>query len=484
MKKHEFFINAMKAGEYRRRAWVISAFSIINEPDDAWKKDPYPYRIVQTRTAFFFVNPENTSELIRLEDCDPTIAPFNNRDQFMLNAGDIPNYDNGQEPIKTSYGQLFFNWVMCAYPFGAKIPYLTGRISPRVMEELVIHRLKDDPSTSAQLVLDAANRMHNSGQIPIADQVNAMHVAAGKEAPFEASQLPSLASDANPEEAPIYVKEYLVMADAAFYLAGFTQLWVPAATRKGMTAPPGIAELKAKLLEQYKDKLHDPAVIAKIDAELIKYDTEYLKGDAAEGFLIENKSRKVVRRKLFLMTGAEAGLDDGIDVDLIQNSLSEGWDINKFPIMNDSLRAGSYNRGAETMLGGEAVKWLLRASSNMMVTQEDCHSTLGIPVTLSDMNKKKYLGFSVVTAEGSEKLHDDTIGKYLGQQVMVRSPMFCRLEKTDYCAICVGERLALNPTALSSAVSEYGSKFMLLFMKKMHGTQLALAHMDYRTAIQ
>jgi hypothetical protein len=373
---------------------------------------------------------------------------------------------------------------MVAYPFGRKIPYLTGRISPGMLEKMVLPRLQDDPTPSAQMVLNAANRLHDSGTKPITDQVNEIHMANGQPPMFDGPSVLSLASNAHPTKAPIYVKEYLVMADSAFYLAGFTQLWVPAATRKAMTAPPGILELKAKLLEQYKDKLHDPAVIAKIDAELIAFDSAYLKGDDAEGFLIENKSRKVVRRKLFLMTGAEAGLDDGVDVDLIPNSLSEGWDISKFPIMNDSLRAGSYNRGAETMLGGEAVKWLLRASSNMIVTSDDCHSTLGVPVLLSDENKKKYMGFSVVTDTGSEKLVDETIGTYLGKKVMIRSPMFCRLEKTDYCGVCVGPRLAVNPTALSSAVSEYGSKFMLLFMKKMHGTQLALAHMDYRTAIQ
>jgi hypothetical protein len=460
MKKHDYFLAACNAQEFRRRAWVISAFSMINEAPDDWKKDPYPYRLVQTRTAYFFVNPEKTDELIQLEDADPTKPPFDHKEKFLLKPGDIPNYGEGeQQDLITSYGQYFFNWVIFVYPFGQKIRYQSGRVMPDDIEKMILPRLQDDPTPNAQMVLDANARIEQRNGHDVLEL-------------------------GDPKRQPIYVKEYLVMADSAFYLAGFTQLWVPAATRKTMTAPPGIAELKAQLLEKYKDKLHDPAVIAKIDAELIKYDTEYLKGDLGEGFLIENKGRKVVRRKLFLMTGAEAGLEDGIDVDLIQNSLSEGWDIEKFPIMNDSLRAGSYNRGAETMLGGEAVKWLLRASSNMMVTQADCGSNLGVPVVLDDTNKKKYLGFSVVTGEGHEKLNDESIGKYLGQKVMIRSPMFCRLEKTDYCAVCVGDRLAMNPTALSSAVSEYGSKFMLLFMKKMHGTQLALAHMNYKTAIQ
>jgi hypothetical protein len=457
MNKHDYFLAACKAHEFRRRAWVISAFSTIHEDADTWKKDPYPYRIVQTRTAYFFVNPENTSELIQLEDCDPTLPPFDRKEKFLMHPGDIPNYaDHEPADLVTSYGQYLFNWIMFAYPFDAKIRYQSGRISPSDIEQMILPRLQDDPTPV----------------LPNAVPAQTWH-----------TQTP-VTEISNPEQSPIYVKEYLVMADAAFYLAGFTQLWVPAATRKVMTAPPGIAEFKAALLEKYKDRLHDPAVIAKIDAELIKYDSEYLKGDEGEGFLIESKGRKVVRRKLFLMAGAEAGLGDGIDVDLIQNSLSEGWDIDKFPIMNDTLRAGSYNRGAETMLGGEAVKWLLRASSNMMVTQADCGTNLGVPVVLDDSKKSKYMGFSVVTGEGHDTLTEESFGNYLGQKVMIRSPMFCRLEKTDYCAVCVGPRLAMNPTALSSAVSEYGSKFMLLFMKKMHGTQLALAHMDYRAVIQ
>lgn len=459
-KRHDFFIAAMKAGEYRRRAWVVSAFSMIHEGPEDWKKDPYPYRIVQTRTAYFYVNPENTEDLIQLTDADPSKPPFDHKEKFVMKPGDILNYgEHEQQDLITSYGQFFFNWVMLAYPFGGKIRYLSGRIDPGQLEKLVLPRLQDDPTPNAQMVLDA----------------NARHAERHGEPVFEIS---------DPTKSPIYVKEYLQMADAAFYLAGFTQLWVPAASRKSMTAPPGIEALKAKLLKENEGHLHDPAVIAKIDAELIKYDSEYLKGDPSEGFLISGKSRKVVRRKLFLMTGAEAGLEDSIDVELIPNSLSEGWDISKFPVMNDSLRAGSYNRGAETMLGGEAVKWLLRASSNMMVTAEDCKTTLGVPTIITDGNKKKYFGFSVVTPEGHEKINEESVGRYLGQKVMVRSPMFCRLEKTDYCAVCVGDRLAMNPTALSSAVSEYGSKFMLLFMKKMHGTALALAHMDYKTAIQ
>jgi hypothetical protein len=184
------------------------------------------------------------------------------------------------------------------------------------------------------------------------------------------------------------------------------------------------------------------------------------------------------------MHGAESGLGDGVEVDLIQNSLSEGWDITKFPAMNNSLRAGSFNRGAETMLGGEAVKWLLRASSNMTVTQEDCGARLGLEILVDNDSIHKLPGFSVVTQDGHEKISDlEAAGKYMGKKILLRSSMFCKLEKTDYCAVCVGEKLALSPTALSAAIAEYGNIFLLLFMKKMHGSALQVARMNYKTAL-
>ena len=80
----------------------------------------------------------------------------------------------------------------------------------------------------------------------------------------------------------------------------------------------------------------------------------------------------------------------------ITKSLAEGWDITKFPEMMDGSRAGSYSRGAETMLGGEQVKWLLRTSSNMRITQKDCGSRLGYRMQVTPTTIKQLVGFSIV----------------------------------------------------------------------------------------
>ena len=146
-----------------------------------------------------------------------------------------------------------------------------------------------------------------------------------------------------------YVDEYLKYLEGIFFLPGLSQLSVWAATEKLLLPPPGIEELKAKLVEENKDHLDDMATIAKIDAELVKHDVAWLKGDPGMNFLGKGKAIDVVRKKKFLMHGGEIGLSDNtVKGTLIKNSLQERWDITKFPEVIDTLRAGSFYRGAET----------------------------------------------------------------------------------------------------------------------------------------
>lgn len=86
---------------------------------------------------------------------------------------------------------------------------------------------------------------------------------------------------------------------------------------------------------------------------------------------------------------------------------------------------------------------------------------------------------------GDQKIvvDDDTEANLIGKNVMVRSPQFCQLKKTDYCACCMGPRLSLNPTAASTAVSGMGSEMMLLYMKAAHAKGLSLAELDLDEAI-
>ncbi len=424
----------MAAQEYRRRAWVMSAFALTREDPEAWKKEPYAYRIVQMTTGFSFVDPANENQLTRIEDAKPGEPLFKFLEKIVLKKGATPNVDRD---LETTYGNVLLNCIVLVYPFGDKVPFVTGRINPTQLEKIILPRIKDTP-------------------------------------PEGAVRDPKW----------LYTDEYLKFADAAFSLAGFNQLCVPAATEKTMQAAPGIHEYRAKLIEENKDRLHDQAVIAYIDAKLVEYDKAYLKGDASEGFLISKKSTEIVRKKQYGMHGAEVGLTESVDVDLIQNSLSEGWDINKFPAMNNSLRAGSFNRGKQTELGGASAKEIARASSNLAVTDKDCGSQLGYSMDIDGQNYKELIGFWLVG--GKEPIHvpdEEAAKKYVGKTVARRTPLFCQLKNTDYCACCVGDTLAANPTALPVAVSEIGSAFLYIFMSAAHAKKLAVTKLNWKRRI-
>jgi len=436
MKKKEFFLRALKTEAYRNLAWIISIFAITNEDKEAYKKDPYPYRVVQTPTNFFFVDPEKDNELTLIEDSKPNQPLFTLTEKIELLQSDT-DMVLGSSKIETQYGRLILNYIVIYYPFKKKLPFINEKFTPATIEKLILPRFKDTPEEGTPR-----------------------------------------------NEKDIYVDEYLVFCDAVFFTTGLTQISVPGITAKSIVGAPGIREFRDKLIAENKDNLDDPSVIAGIDAKLVAYDKNYLKDDPSSGFLIDEKSFKVVRKRLYGMYGAEAGFDEGTKIKLIGKSLSEGWDKETLPTLNNASRVGSYNRGFQTQLGGEAVKWLLRASSNISIIDTDCGTKLGIPFKVTMENLDWLVGFSVVGKDGPILVKNTEEAKqFFNKEIIVRSPMFCKLTKTDYCKVCVGERLAANPQAASVAISEYGSTFLGLFMAAMHGKELAVAHMNYKEVI-
>lgn len=431
MNKKEFFIGAMKAQRYRDLPWLIKAFSVTSskKPTD----NIAPFELYRDDSGHYVVS--ETGEFIRFEGADPHEPLYAFDERTDITPDDISNLD---ENINTRYGNILFNYLL-VWSFGKKIKYKNKTVTAREIENEIAKRFEEDPR-------------------------------------FGEPQ----------SEEKIYVSERIKFSEAMFFLTGLSEVCVWAASAKTLLPPPGIKELRDRLLAENEGKLHELSTIAKINKELLEYDAKWLAGDkSGERFTTPGKARNVVRAKKFLMHGAEAGMQgDGITATLVPNSLYEGWDVKYFPVMNDSLRAGSFNRGAETMLGGVEVKWLYRATSNCAIAQDDCGSNIGSVETLTKENIKRFMGMTIIDDGIQTKLsNDDIAGEYLGKTIMVRNPMYCKLEYTDYCKVCVGDRLSVNPYGLASATTEYGSTFLSLFMKAMHGKVLKTAEMDIDSSI-
>lgn len=433
MHKRDYFLAALRNGAYRYKHWAFTCFSLVQEDDPSNREqENYEYRLYRNENGFYFRDPQNNHEITWLEGVNPTMPAFAFREEIVLGVKDIPNLNSN---VTSTYGNLFVNQMVLVWPFGDKIPYMEGRITATAIEKIIEARIKDDPAEGAAL-----------------------------------------------DPKAIYVSEYKKYNEAIFALAGFTQLCVPSATPRTMTTDPQVAVRRKELLEKYKDKLHDPVIQAEIDSELIAIDREWIKNDPDGGFYHKAKSFNVVRKKVFLLQGASEGF--GVKGELIPVSLNDGWDIRHLPAMSNSLREGSYARGSETMLGGEATKFNYRIFQNTTIAEDDCGSRLGLPVLLTKDNLKHYITNSVITKDGVVELTEENARPFQDKVVLVRSPIYCKTAGANFCACCMGRKLAATPNALSTFAADIGSLFMGLFMSKMHGKALLTADYDVMTAIR
>lgn len=424
MQKREYFLKALQAGAYRYKAWILDAFSITDLKDQ--KESNIPYLLHSDDQDVYYFMEGDIKET--LEGTVLNEPAFTFHEKLELHKGDLPNVN---KTIHTTYGNALFNAIAIVYPFGDKIPYMEGSVEVKDVEKIIMAKLTDHPT--------------------------------------------------KPDD--ITVAEYLKFGEATNSLVGLAQLCVPSATPKTMTSDPRMAELKAKLLDENKDHLDDPVVIAKIEKALVDMDKAWIKGDPAEGFYTKDKYYAIIRKQLFGMYGAEDPFGTGITVNLVEKSLNDGWDINNLPMLISTLREGSFMRGHQTELGGAIAKEINRYCTNSSVTEEDCGATIGLPTKITKENKKNYLN-NYIFVNGKEILTDESnIDSLVGKTVDVRSPIYCRTKGIDYCKHCSGKEISETPNAIGSYIADIGQTFMLASMKAMHGQKLSINPWKYEDSL-
>ena len=422
MNKLDYFKLCMDNRLYTKREWAISVFSIFTV-DDEYKNNLFNFKLFKDDKNFSFYL---DGKYIIIDDSDIKLPLFNLKDEILIDSNLCMNC---KEPTNTKISRLLFNRIVLVEPFQDKIPYINKEISVSYIENIIAEKLSDAPKGPS----DLRDKKH------------------------------------------IYVDEYLKFCNNLSYLSGWMQLCVWAETPKLLLPPTGINEFKKKLMDENKDKLNDPNTVIDIEKQLIKFDAEYLKNDpGADYFADSKKSRNIVRKKLFLMYGMDSS-EPGVFSKPVFNSLEQGWDINNFPQMNDALRAGSYGRGFETQKGGELSKWLLRASSSIHIQDNDCGTNLGMRLTINDYNYKGIVKLYYLD-ENSASIFIDTEEKaksLIGKEITLRTAMFCKTSGTDLCKYCVGEKLSINPDALSSSIADFGSEILTMALAKFHGKEVS-----------
>lgn len=354
--------------------------------------------------------------LFKISD-DATVPPYTAGYKFPISEGAIANYSG--DTMGTNAGIFFLNYALLVDPFGDKIPYHNGLFKAGDLDRAVAGLISNKEATRAD---------YNK-----------------------------------------YMANGYWLADGAICAPGWSE--------KSMTIDPAILKRKKELLEQYKD-VTDPLALVKIEKELVEMDKKYMEGDISEVFYKAGGEAKFSdqRKKLFITFGVFVAFDQSEGkYKFVEESLSDGWSAKNMAIGINDLRKGTYGRGVETAKGGEQTKFIMRIFQDVRIDQDDCGTKEGIHILITENNKKYYTNRYLV--DGTF-LSADVIKNYIGKEVVIRSPLYCRA-KPGFCFKCTDEifkkldarAIGLNALLITSAFTLASMKTMHVSSVKMHSVK-------------
>lgn len=423
MDRVEYLLQALKQGWYREKKWILNIFSVKQ-----WSSPPDKFEQLglYAKDGYYCTYDEkiNKEELLFLTEGGKPIPThktvFDVREELKLKAYTVPNLT---QDVITTPGVLLINYYCLIYAFGKKVEYMNDVNDPSVLAKAVVDRVVDN--------------------IPMAQRTES--------------------------DRDLYVDETVKFLTALTSFSSFAPLNAASATPFTMTVDPAVLKERDKLLEENKDKLLDPVVAARISKQLTDMDRKYLAQDPNAGFYISDKAIENSRKKVHIMNGLNYNMAG--KPRFVKGSLSEGMKVEDMPTLFDSLRDGSYGRGAMTALGGEQVKFLFRVFNSSKITGDDCKTRLGIPIQSDEKTLKNFMSRYVIWDGKVYPVTEKTIPALIGKKLLLRSPACCQQDKEgrDFCLTCMGQSFRGNESAIAAATSAVASQMMYIFMKMMHG---------------
>lgn len=362
-----------------------------------------------TESEIFF---DVDGELVKIEDYIPgePILPINGI--IELPKGFMGFVDDN---ITTTFGCATMNILMLYEPYRGKVKYQNKQLTPALLNGIAEEMLTTDKAT---------------------------------------------------------VEEHIRFEDMCEYVTCLSRVIVGTLTDKSMSAPKPVIELRDKLLKQHAHELTNPSVYAGIEKQLAEAYREYLKDDPSSEYLYDGKSISSLLRTE-VMYGSEPDFFDETKIKVIKDPLAKGWSKENIDVLTNTARAGIYNRGVATAMGGAAVKEVNRIFQNYAIEGTDCNAKEGLDVKLSDINYEEYVGRYLVGRKTPLTL--DELSKLKGKTITIRSPGFCLMPRPTKCMTCMGDAVSHSKEKIGGQMTTMFSSYMLVFMKLMHSTSLKSA---------
>lgn len=420
MKKNDYLLYAIHNKLVHKREWFYTFFPILND----FTENDY----LSAKNNIYEVKVNGNLEPLEGTKLNEPI--FIITDPISVKKNDIANIESDME---TTIGRLLLNYIAIARVFGNKIPYINEEFDSSKVESIIAKKLMDNTIT---------------------------------------------------------VDEYNTFVNSTFFLCGMDRLFNISATERSIVPPEGIEKFKKELTAEYNKKygeewLRDKKLMVAYQEELKAKDKEWLKDDPTNGKLLGSKIKDNARVKMFLTFGPEAGFDKKSGkATMVENSLLESYPTDKKQLVAifNSTRVGSFDRGHETQKGGAAAKELLRSSASIKIEPGDCGTKLTREVLITEDNYKSFATRYIV--ENGKTFIPEDLKKYVGKTVKFRSPMYCKASNSNFCSVCVGDSIAMNPNGVGSQLLAVSSILLTSSLKGMHTSQVKLTDIQLEDIIK
>ena len=434
MTPNQYLLYAIQKKLHLDSVWYRYAFTVARE-SDTLKAKLYPGKLVQEPFGFFYVDDELKMNKIQ-GDLKPNQPLFAKNDPITITKEWIPSLQ--ENSVETTIGRLIVN-LFIVEAFGDKIAYINEKFSPSDVEEKIAALVQSTP-------------------------------------PEGTARDPK----------GFYIDEYIKFCESVSFLENLSNIFSHSVSRVGVLPAPGRKEFKQELLKKYEGRLNDPVEMSKFEEELGQYDINYLKNDPAYGTFMKGKTVKS-RAKLFMSQGGEANnFISSMEVTPIIPALEDGiaLDDKGFTASANMIRFGSFARGAETVNGGVVAKGLNNAADNWVVVDGDCGSKLGITRVYTGSETFRLIGRTAIIDGKLVEIPDqETASKFDGKSVILRSPLYCKMESTRTCSKCAGHELSVYKKGVTIPLGEVSSGILADSLKLMHDSSLSSAVMDLKSVL-
>lgn len=434
MTPNQYLLYAIQKKLHLDSVWYRYAFTVARE-SDTLKAKLYPGKLVQEPFGFFYVDDELKVNKIQGE-LKPNQPLFAKNDPITITKEWIPSLQ--ENSVETTIGRLIVN-LFIVEAFGDKIAYINEKFSPSDVEGKIAALVQSTP-------------------------------------PEGTARDPK----------SFYIDEYIKFCESVSFLENLSNIFSHSVSRVGVLPAPGRKEFKQELLKKYEGRLNDPVEMSKFEEELGQYDINYLKNDPAYGTFMKGKTAKS-RVKLFMSQGGEANnFTSSMEVTPIIPALEDGiaLDDKGFTASANTIRFGSFARGAETVNGGVVAKGLNNAADNWVVVDGDCGSKLGITRVYTGSETFRLIGRTAIIDGKLVEIPDqETASKFDGKSVILRSPLYCKMESTRTCSKCAGPELSIYKKGVTIPLGEVSSGILTDSLKMMHDSSLSAAVMDLKSVL-